>query len=104
MGPHSHTTPHKPSRLPPCCPGRHAASNLLCEIARHRVKSPGVISSGPRGSVPEAGPSQHLVLIMSQPPGTAHSSQFKNNFFAEMWSGSEEGPYSRLIDCCITQL
>jgi len=32
------------------------------------------------------------------------SSQFKNNYFAEMWSGSEEGSYLRLIDFCITQL
>ena len=30
--------------------------------------------------------------------------QFKNNFSAEMWSGSEEGSYLRLIDGCITQL
>ena len=33
-----------------------------------------------------------------------YSSQFKNNWSAEMWSGSEEGSYSRLTDCCITQL
>jgi len=26
------------------------------------------------------------------------SSQFKNNYFAEMWSRSEEGSYLRLID------
>ena len=32
------------------------------------------------------------------------SSQFKNNYFAEMCSSSEEGSYSRLIDFCITQL
>ena len=29
---------------------------------------------------------------------------FKNNCSAEMWSGSEEGSYLKLIDCCITQL
>ena len=28
----------------------------------------------------------------------------KNNHLAEIWSGSEEGSYLRLIDCCITQL
>ena len=28
----------------------------------------------------------------------------KNNYFAEMCSGSEEGSYLRLIDLCITQL
>jgi len=28
----------------------------------------------------------------------------KNNYFAEMCSGSEEGSYLRLIDFCITQL
>ena len=27
-----------------------------------------------------------------------------NNYSAEMWSGSEEGSYLRLIDLCITQL
>ena len=32
------------------------------------------------------------------------SSQFKNNYFAEMGSGSEEGSYLRLIDLCITSL
>jgi len=31
-------------------------------------------------------------------------SQFKHNYIPEMWSGSEEGSYSRLKDCCITQL
>jgi len=30
--------------------------------------------------------------------------QLKNNYFAEMRSGSEEGSYLRLIDSCITQL
>jgi len=30
--------------------------------------------------------------------------QFKNDYFAEMGSGSEEGSYLRLIDFCITQL
>ena len=30
--------------------------------------------------------------------------QFKNNYFAEMRSGSKEGSYLRLIDLCITQL
>jgi len=29
---------------------------------------------------------------------------FKNNCLAQIWSGSEEGSYLRLIDCCITQL
>ena len=32
------------------------------------------------------------------------SSQFKNNYFTEMCSGSEAGSYLRLIDVCITQL
>ena len=30
------------------------------------------------------------------------SSQSKNNYSAEMWSGSEEGSYLRLLDCRIT--
>ena len=33
-----------------------------------------------------------------------YSSEFNNNCFTEMRSGSEEGSYSRLIDCYITQL
>ena len=33
-----------------------------------------------------------------------HSSQFKNNHFTEMCSGSEEGWYLRLKDFRITQL
>ena len=32
------------------------------------------------------------------------SSQFNNNYFTEMCSGSEEGSYLRLIDLNITQL
>ena len=35
---------------------------------------------------------------------SSRRSQFKNNYLAEMWSGSEEGSYVRLKDCCITQL
>ena len=33
-----------------------------------------------------------------------YSSQFKNNYFTEICSGSETGSYLRLIDFCITQL
>ena len=33
-----------------------------------------------------------------------YSSQFKNSCWAEMWSGSEEGSFLRLVDRCITQL
>ena len=33
-----------------------------------------------------------------------YSSQFENNYFTEMCSGSEAGSYLRLIDLCITQL
>jgi len=32
------------------------------------------------------------------------SSQFNNNYFTEMYSGSETGSYLRRIDSCITQL
>jgi len=32
------------------------------------------------------------------------SPQSKNHCSVEMWSSSEEGSYSRLIDCCITRL
>jgi len=37
-------------------------------------------------------------------PAHRYSSQFENNYFTEMCSGSEEGSYLRLIDGCITQL
>ena len=37
---------------------------------------------------------------LRQGPGV----NLKNNCLAEMWSRSEEGSYSRLIDCCIIQL
>jgi hypothetical protein len=30
--------------------------------------------------------------------------QSYNNCSAEMWSGSEEGSYLRIIDCCLSQL
>ena len=30
--------------------------------------------------------------------------RFKRNYLAEMWSGSEEGSYLRLLDCGATQL
>jgi hypothetical protein len=33
-----------------------------------------------------------------------YGSRFKNNYFAEICSGSDEGSYSRLIEVCITQL
>ena len=35
--------------------------------------------------------------------GVPHE-QFKNNYFAEMWIGSEAGSYLRRIDLCIIQL
>ena len=34
----------------------------------------------------------------------AYTPRFKNNYFAEMCSGSEEGSYLRLIDVCITRI
>ena len=33
-----------------------------------------------------------------------NSSRFKHNRLAEMWSGSEEGSYPRLLGWCITHL
>jgi len=33
-----------------------------------------------------------------------YSSQFENNYFTSMCSGSEAGLYSRIIDFCTTQL
>ena len=49
--------------------------------------------------------------LKSVPPGShvnmhlpTHSFEFKKNCLAEMWNGSKKGSYSRLIDCCITQL
>jgi len=40
----------------------------------------------------------------SQDSQDTHSYQFKNNYFTEMCSGSEDGSYLRLIDFCMTQL
>ena len=37
-------------------------------------------------------------------PGPLPTVQFKNNYLAEMWRGSEAGSCLRLIDFCITQL
>jgi len=37
-------------------------------------------------------------------PSAGSESQFKNNHFTEMCSGSEVGSYLRLIDSCITQV
>ena len=41
-------------------------------------------------------------VVSVRPAG--QGSQFKNNYYTEMCSGSEEGSYLRLIDFCITQL
>ena len=65
---------------------------------------------------PTVGSSEGGVFLMSEvllygsglrvvkPSFPVHSSQFKNNCFTEMCSGSEEGSYLRLIDFCVTQL
>ena len=49
-----------------------------------------------------------LRQVLAKPLNACHSqrynSQFKNNYLAEMWSGSEEGSFFMLIDCCSTQL
>jgi hypothetical protein len=34
--------------------------------------------------------------------GEQDVSQFQNNYFAEIYSGSEEGSYVRLMEVCIT--
>ena len=41
-----------------------------------------------------------ILQVRAVPSGTA----LNNNYAAEMWSGSEEGSYLRLIHCCITAL
>ena len=43
-------------------------------------------------------------ILESESFAKQYISRFKNNCLVEMWSGSEEGSYARLIDCCITQL
>ena len=35
---------------------------------------------------------------------TCHDTRFENNYLAEIWSGSNEGLYSKLKDYCISQL
>ena len=46
----------------------------------------------------------HMVLNGTIWRGDRYSSQFKNNCFTEMCSGSVEGSYLRLIDLCIAEL
>ena len=43
-------------------------------------------------------------LVSEVPLEVVHPCMVQNNYSAEMWSGSEEGSYSRRIDYCITQL
>ena len=43
-------------------------------------------------------------ILKLAPAPNRYISQFKNNRFAEMCSGSEAGSYLRLIDFCISQL
>ena len=50
--------------------------------------------------------SEHGV-VPAQRRGTEPAHQgthFYHKYLAEMWNGSEEGSYSRLVDCCITQV
>ena len=46
------------------------------------------------GQIPEAWNTAKLSAVVSSIP----------NYSAEMWSGSEEGSYLRLIDLCIPDL
>ena len=43
-------------------------------------------------------------LIRSSSEAGFNSDPQSNNYLAELWSGSEEGSYLGLIDCCITPL
>ena len=54
-------------------------------------------------------PTREILNPRSSTPGTANTPeprapQIKNDYYAELCSGSEEGLYLRLIDLCITQL
>jgi len=79
------------------------------------------LGARPLGNSGRPGWSGGCELCTSAPPGSwtdsmrvtltffgggdgSYSSQFKNNYFTEMCSGSEAGSYLRLIDFCITQL
>ena len=53
------------------------------------------------GRAPRQAEPRHVHRHHARP---CHHSQFKNNYFAEMRSGSKVGSYFRLMDFCITQL
>ena len=42
--------------------------------------------------------------VSRRPPPATRTCTGDNNCLAEMWSGANEGSYSKLIHCCITQL
>ena len=72
----------------PLSPSLAACLQLTPESTRESRRGSG------GGAVDARNRDAHLV------PG----SQFKNNYFAEMCGGSEEGSYLRRIDFCITQV
>ena len=51
----------------------------------------------------KAGPCNLQVVERRQPP-SGKPARFKDKYFAELWIGSVEGSYLRLIDFCIDQL
>ena len=44
-------------------------------------------------------PTVHLENTSTESCADWYSSQLKNNYLAEMWSGFEKGSYLRLMDC-----
>ena len=117
FGRHSHCSPH-PFREPLSSEyGTHETANArLCPRDEcRRTTLPLLTTPVQRGNTPSIhtshitryGMNKHRVpskLILSDSTPTAHSSQFENNYFTEMCSGSEAGSYLRLIDFCITPL
>jgi len=75
---------------------------LILRLLQHREKSKNCKHAKSQRFI--------LRLLQHQPsewlhtPNNRYSSQFKNNYFTKVFSGSEAGSYLRLIDCCITQL
>jgi len=69
----------------------------------HSVASDQLEVVGFRSVFPQS-QEQFLERVALSVGGHLPSSQFKNNYLAELCSGSEAGSYLRLIDGCITQL
>ena len=95
--PSSTPTPKTP-RVPPIrCLWPIVSVNLLCSAVKHSArpfKAAWVPPDHPAILLPKL----RTMSTQKHTSTNLSSSQFNNNYFAEMWSGSEEGSYLRPID------